>query len=169
MKRTTEEKRRVGLGVGGWADALERIGLEYDSDEARMLASRLASVISREARDESKKIAVAIGKPVNASTTCAQPTGSITPLMGNRGYAIEPFFSQALALSPKAHVKMQAAWQSGIENGISKTVNLHRSCDKGVIRIVILEALKHGCKSVTVYRDRSHEAQPRQLAECKGC
>ena len=45
--------RRIGLGVMGWADALVRLNIPYDSDEALELADNLGAFINRVAWDES--------------------------------------------------------------------------------------------------------------------
>ena len=153
---------------------LERMGLAYDSTEAVCLARVIAEQINTAALLESyqihkKKKKKDKGAVRNVTLTCAQPTGSITPLMGNKGYAIEPFFHEATKLSKQAHVEMQAAWQSGVQNGISKTVNLPCEATAEDVREVVLLALEKGCKSVTVYRDKSHAAQPQPLGDCKGC
>ena len=49
--------RRVGLGVMGWADALVRLSLPYDSDAALELAEKVGGFIKEVAWDESRKLA----------------------------------------------------------------------------------------------------------------
>jgi ribonucleoside-diphosphate reductase alpha chain len=41
--------RRIGLGVGGWADMLVKLGIPYDSDEALKLGEEIMGTIQREA------------------------------------------------------------------------------------------------------------------------
>jgi ribonucleoside-diphosphate reductase alpha chain len=66
---------------------------------------------------------------------------------------------------PREHIMMQAAWQSHIDNAVSKTINLpHHSVEEDV-RAAYLLAWREGCKGVTVYRDGCREMQPMALAE----
>ena len=50
-------KRRVGLGVTGLGDALIMLGLAYDSDEARVMASRFAREVAHAAYRASVELA----------------------------------------------------------------------------------------------------------------
>ena len=49
--------RRIGLGIMGWADALVRLGVPYDSDEALDLADEVGGFINKTAWDESANLA----------------------------------------------------------------------------------------------------------------
>ena len=49
--------RRIGLGVMGWADALVRLNVAYDSQEAIDLADELGTRMNEIAWDESAKLA----------------------------------------------------------------------------------------------------------------
>ena len=49
--------RRIGLGVMGWADALIRLGVPYDSPRALELTERVAGFIHDTAWDESARLA----------------------------------------------------------------------------------------------------------------
>ena len=76
-------------------------------------------------------------------------------------------FVTAHDVTPAEHVAMQAAWQSSIDNAVSKTINLPHDADENAVREAYLEAWKSGCKGVTVYRDGCREMQPMALAEKK--
>ena len=95
--------RKTGLGVMGWHDALIRLGIEYDSEEALELADRVMGTINRVARDVSLELATERGPypgcreevPIrNATRTCIAPTGSISAIAGASS-GIEPIFALA--------------------------------------------------------------------------
>ncbi|HEC63888.1 MAG TPA: hypothetical protein ENI23_01185, partial [bacterium] len=66
-------------------------------------------------------------------------------------YASKPWFRCATDLTWQEHVGMQAAFQSYIDNSISKTVNLLNSATKEDVANAYMEAHKSGCKGITVY------------------
>ena len=102
--------RRIGLGVMGWADALVRLNLPYDSDAALNLVNKLGSFINQVAWDESRKLAEERGPfpeyersalkergmpPVrNSSVITIAPTGTISRIAGCSS-GIEPHFAMA--------------------------------------------------------------------------
>lgn len=175
MRQVSLDARRIGLGVTGWADYLKRIDLPYDSDEARRLASGLSQYITATAEEKSRELAKILGPCKysdefrNLSLTCIAPTGGITGLLGLRGYAIEPFFEDAVNLDYKAHIDMQAAWQSGMHNAVSKTVNLPADATAETVEQAYNYAAGKGCKGITIYRDSSKDDQPRSLHDCVAC
>ena len=235
--------RRIGLGVMGWADALVRLNIPYDSDEALALADRLGGFLNKTAWDESRRLAEERGPfpefyrsrlkergmpPVrNSSVLTIAPTGTISRLAGCSS-GIEPHFAigwwsnvlwkdhegsstrlldaptsvwetlrtslgdesivrealeqiadspqdaedilrrhgadpalfrTSMAISPEAHVRMQAVWQKHVTNSVSKTINLPNSADVDDIDSALKLAWETGCKAVTVYRDGSKSMQ----------
>ena len=75
-------------------------------------------------------------------------------------HGIDPSsFRTAMGISPEAHVRMQAAWQSHVTNSVSKTINLPNSATIQDIKDAYRLAWELGCKAVTVYRDGSKSMQ----------
>ena len=264
--------RRVGLGVMGWAEALVKLGVAYDSPDALAAADRLMSFLNGAARDASEALARERGvfpnwagsvfdpasphfrgersRPRHCARTTIAPTGTIALAAGLQGGGIEPFFAlvytryNARALeavkagrepderdvllevnpllraeaekrgwfgldsaelwrriaanrqslrgleeipedvrrlfvcahdvSPEAHVRMQAAFQRHVDNGVSKTVNLPRWATAADVGRVYRLAYELGCKGVTVYRDGSKTRQvlnlePAEPPDCPSC
>jgi ribonucleoside-diphosphate reductase alpha chain len=74
-----------------------------------------------------------------------------------------PVFATAVgphAISPEAHVRMLAAVQAGISQGVSKTVNLPADATVEDIEAVLCQAWRLGVKAVAVYRDGCKVSQP---------
>jgi len=109
IEKQTRKNRRVGLGVMGWADMLVRLGLPYNSDEARELALTLMEFIQSEARKQSSELAKVRGKfpnwegsvyfadnvsMRNATVTSIAPTGTISIIAGCSS-GVEPYYSIA--------------------------------------------------------------------------
>ena len=102
--------RRIGLGVMGWADALIRMGIPYDSPRALELTEQVAGFIHDTAWDESARLASERGPfpeyegsalkarglpPVrNSSVVTIAPTGTISRL-ADCSSGIEPHFANA--------------------------------------------------------------------------
>lgn len=100
--------RRIGLGVGGWADMLIKLGIPYDSERALELAGKTMKTINKEAIVATRELAKERGPfplwPLsiykkrlprrNSTVTTIAPTGSISIIAGASS-GIEPLFAIA--------------------------------------------------------------------------
>lgn len=62
-------------------------------------------------------------------------------------------------VTPEQHIRMVAAFQKYIDNGVSKTVNLAASASTKDVDETYRLAWQLGCKGITVYRDGCRENQ----------
>ncbi len=72
---------------------------------------------------------------------------------------IKRLFVTAHEISPQWHVRMQAAFQKSTHNAVSKTVNFPKEATREDIAKVYMMAYEEGLKGITIYRDRSRDAQ----------
>ena len=101
--------RRIGLGVMGFADALIKMGVTYDSQRGLDLATSIMEWIDRQAWEASRQLAKERGvmphfegsrheargdRVRNATVTTIAPTGTISMIAGCSG-GIEPLFAVA--------------------------------------------------------------------------
>ena len=106
IRQTSLAIRRIGLGVGGWADMLIALGIPFDSEEALSMADKVMRFIQDGAVKTSEELARQRGpfplfsqsiykKPRrNSTVTTIAPTGSISIIAGASS-GIEPLFAIA--------------------------------------------------------------------------
>lgn len=63
------------------------------------------------------------------------------------------WFVTSANISPVNRVRMQGAWQNGIDASISSTVNLPHSATVEDVQEIYMEAWRYGLKGITVFRD----------------
>ena len=163
---------RIGLGIMGFSDALIKMHIKYDSDDALRFIDKLGKCMKPVAKQNA---------PNSASVLSIAPTGSLS-ILASCSAGIEPPFAQsyerrvvagtfkekredseylrtAMEISPEWHLKVQAHFQQFVDSGVSKTVNLPEEATIQDIRDIYYKAWKMGAKGVTVYRNRSKEEQ----------
>jgi ribonucleoside-diphosphate reductase alpha chain len=98
--------RKIGLGIMGFADALIRLGIPYESGEALHFAERVMSLIREVGHERSRELGAekgsfpAIGKSTysgemrNSTVTTIAPTGSLH-IIADTSSGIEPLFALA--------------------------------------------------------------------------
>jgi ribonucleoside-diphosphate reductase alpha chain len=105
IKEMVSNIRRIGLGVGGWADMLVELGIAYDSNQALELGERIMKFINDEGHEASRELAktrmpfplykesIYKDDPVrNSTVTTIAPTGSISIIAGSSS-GIEPLYA----------------------------------------------------------------------------
>jgi ribonucleoside-diphosphate reductase alpha chain len=149
IRQTSLAVRRVGLGVGGWADLLVELGIPYDSEEALILGDKLMNFVNEKAKEESIKLAKERGPfPLwqesiykdefprrNSTVTTIAPTGTISIIAGSSS-GIEPLFAIAYEhivrdkhldrklafVNPKFEeiLRQRGVWSEEIKNKVAK-------------------------------------------------
>ncbi|MBI5873146.1 MAG: TSCPD domain-containing protein [Candidatus Omnitrophica bacterium] len=154
IDRMTKQTRKVGLGVMGWASALAKMMIAYDSDEALELADKLMSFIQTEARKESVELAKARGtfpafkgsiydkesglKLRNATLTTIAPTGTISIIAGPCSSGIEPMFAisyyRANVLDNDKMIEIEPAFKEVMEaRGLYSRKLMEKIAEKGSV------------------------------------
>jgi len=72
---------------------------------------------------------------------------------------IRKIFQTAHEISWEDHIKMQAAWQRGTDNAVSKTINFPHQAKTEEIGKAFLKAYELGCLGITIFRDHCQEDQ----------
>jgi ribonucleoside-diphosphate reductase alpha chain len=154
IRKTVFNIRRIGLGIGGWADLLIELGIPYDSEEAMVLAKKLMKFIHDESVATTEKLArqrgqfplwpISIyrdGKPRrNSTVTTIAPTGTISIIAGASS-GIEPLFAIAFQHIVKdKHMDRKLTFidpkfeRVAKERGFYSTELMDKVAEKGVIR-----------------------------------
>jgi len=80
-------------------------------------------------------------------------------LLSSQQQGLAGVFVTAHDVTPKQHVRMQAAWQKHIDSSISKTINLPHDATATTVNNIYELAHRLKCKGITVYRDGSRPEQ----------
>lgn len=174
MKEAMDKYNPVGLGVMGFADALIKLEVMYDSTGALEFIDRLGAIY----KTVTNNVA-----PDSFYKRIIAPTGSLS-ILADCSSGIEPVFADVFErnltvgkieetrdiykskycrvshdIAPEWHLKIQAAWQKWADGGISKTINLPHDATFRDVRDSYLRAWENRTKGVTVYRDMSKDEQ----------
>jgi ribonucleoside-diphosphate reductase alpha chain len=68
-------------------------------------------------------------------------------------------WTPAHRVSVDAHIRTQAVFQRHSDSAVSKTINLPEHATRGDVAYAYLQAYRHGCKGITVYRNLSKPGQ----------
>jgi ribonucleoside-diphosphate reductase alpha chain len=87
---------------------------------------------------------------------------------------LRALFPTALDIDPEWHVRMQAAFQQHVDNGVSKTINLPESARPETLRSAFHLAWTLRCKGITAYRQATRAQQvlgpaEANVAQCPEC
>jgi ribonucleoside-diphosphate reductase alpha chain len=110
IHKVCTENRKIGLGIMGFADALYKLGVGYNTTEGVAWGERFMKFVNDEAHNESENLANERGvfknwkgsrwelewkrKQRNACSTTVAPTGTIS-IISNCSGGVEPLFSLA--------------------------------------------------------------------------
>ncbi|MFA5828611.1 MAG: adenosylcobalamin-dependent ribonucleoside-diphosphate reductase [Candidatus Shapirobacteria bacterium] len=109
IREMVDKTRRIGLGVMGFADALFKLGVRYDSPEGLEWAEKFMKFIEEKAKKATVELANQRGvfpswpmsvysgtdyRPRNMALTTIAPTGTIS-MIADASSGIEPVFSLA--------------------------------------------------------------------------
>jgi ribonucleoside-diphosphate reductase alpha chain len=214
IEQATKSRRRLGLGVMGFADMLALLGIPYGSKRSFETADKVMKFISDEARKASVSLAKARGpfpaagqtkKPVrNDRLLTIMPSGRMSLLgpatqgiepicavvcvreLGGNVLDVQPVFERMMrekgAYSPanmvricksglgtgvprgiralflteipvETHLKVQAAFQRYVDNGVGKAVVITSEMKVADVRKILLLAHKLGLKDVWFKKD----------------
>ena len=73
--------------------------------------------------------------------------------------SIKRLLTTTHSIKPECHVKMQAAFQRHVDNGVSKMINLPQDATKEDVSNLFILAYEQGLKGTTCYRDKSRKLQ----------
>jgi ribonucleoside-diphosphate reductase alpha chain len=107
IREMVSNTRRIGLGIMGFADALFKLGVKYDSDEGIVWAKKIMKFVTDMSKEATCELAKTRGtfplwnvsvfantdyRPRNMALTTIAPTGTIS-MIADASSGIEPVFS----------------------------------------------------------------------------
>lgn len=136
----------------------------------RMLDTRTFPVLNARLVRE----ATALGVWTPALRQHVETHGTLHDYPGALPARLRRLFPTALDIEPVWHIRMQAAVQRHVDNGVSKTVNLPNTASPDLVRDTYRLAWELGCKGITVYRQGTRAGQVLgpvhvEVARCPEC
>jgi ribonucleoside-diphosphate reductase alpha chain len=186
LRENMKQHDPIGLGVMGFADALIKLGLYYDSKETLQFTKELGGILKNTTDSLAGE---SFYKRIIA------PTGSLS-ILADCSSGIEPVFADVFErnltvgkieetrdiyksqycristeISPEWHINVLAEWQKHIDGGVSKTINIPKEATIKDVKKAMIQAWRLGCKGITCYRDESKENQVLRRVKCsdEGC
>jgi len=166
LERVAKLSRRLGLGLMGWSDALAVSPKREENKDA--LIGQIGTIFKQSAHSTSSAILKeettgGLGREygrAHLTLTCVPPTGGITLVAGNKGFALDLLPEDAEKQTYREQLGELSKWQSYFDNTISKTVAVPNSGTPHEVFGIFLTALEMGLKTITVYRSGSKVGQP---------
>ncbi|MGZ3601402.1 MAG: adenosylcobalamin-dependent ribonucleoside-diphosphate reductase, partial [Ktedonobacterales bacterium] len=90
--------------------------------------------------------------------TYVKEHGSLHGHPAERHRAVQPYVT-AHEIAPDWHIRMQAGYQKGVDNSISKTINLPNTATRDDVHDAYMLAWNLGCLGITIFRDGSKGEQ----------
>lgn len=175
ITETVNKLQSTGLGWMGFADALIKMEIYYDSQECLDFIDSIGKVFEEETDnyDEVKRFTRRSIAPTGSLSILANCSSGIEPIFDSvferhltvgvieetRDIYKSPFVRTAHQVSPEWHVRVQAQIQKWIDNAVSKTVNLPHNASVDDVKYVYMLAWELGCKGITTYRQDSRDSQ----------
>jgi ribonucleoside-diphosphate reductase alpha chain len=144
--------RKIGLGIMGFADALYKQGISYNSEQGISIGERIMQVVNEESHNASEILASERGnfpnwegsvwdtvqkRPMrNSATTTVAPTGTVS-IIANCSGGIEPMFSLAFfrnVLEGQKLVEINPVFEeTAKESGIYTIELVEKIAEKGTL------------------------------------
>ena len=172
ITKTMKELNPIGVGIMGFADALIKLGIYYNSDEALKFIDEIAKpyidITNKLAKDSFYKRIIA---PTGSLSILADCSSSIEPVFATtferhltvgvieetRDIYKSKYVRVAHEVEPEWHLKVQAKWQEKLDGACSKTINLPNEASVDDVKSIYTQAWKMGVKGITIFRDGSKE------------
>ena len=148
IRTMTMDTRRIGVGVMGWADALIRMGIPYDSEQALRVGETVMAQVRQAVHQASQDMAAERGAfpewersvytvPMrNSAPTTIAPTGTISIIAGVSS-GIEPLFALAYTRNVMDNTRLpevnEAFRQAAQQAGFYTDDLMHRIAEVGHI------------------------------------